>query len=415
MIVRERHRERVAPPPPQRDERRQPDHEVEEDQLVGVPRFARSPSASAPTASASTSIVASTIQSRVERRPPDSSSRPPGSICQRVDMAASVRPTVGARPPTEVDPGIDVRPIRRAAPIPMLDAMIEANGLTKRLGGRTVVSDVSFRCEPGTVTGFLGPNGAGKTTTMRMIVGLSAPDAGSSTVLGQRLPRPGEPGPPRRRPARRQRPAPRPPRPRGARGQRADDGRRPQARRRAADARRAGQVRRPQARAPVLARHAPAARARARAARRSRGADPRRARQRPRPRGDPLDAAAAARLRRPRRDRLPVLAPALRGRGDRRPARDHRRRPDRRRRLARGSARRRRHARPRHRRRRARRRAAAADLDAKHVEDGAFIVDANTEAVGRAALDGGVVLVHLAPSEGAGLEQLFFELTESPA
>src|ERR1700712_5360773 len=59
--------------------------------------------------------------------------------------------------------------------------MIEATGLTKRLGGRTVVSDVTFRCEPGTVTGFLGPNGAGKTTTMRMLVGLSDPEAGSPT------------------------------------------------------------------------------------------------------------------------------------------------------------------------------------------------------------------------------------------
>jgi ABC-2 type transport system ATP-binding protein len=39
--------------------------------------------------------------------------------------------------------------------------MIEAQGLTKRYGGRAVVEDVSFRCEPGTVTGFLGPNGAG--------------------------------------------------------------------------------------------------------------------------------------------------------------------------------------------------------------------------------------------------------------
>src|SRR3954469_6855510 len=46
--------------------------------------------------------------------------------------------------------------------------MIQTDGLTKRLGGRTVVSDVTFRCEPGTVTGFLGPNGAGKTTTLRM-------------------------------------------------------------------------------------------------------------------------------------------------------------------------------------------------------------------------------------------------------
>ena len=81
--------------------------------------------------------------------------------------------------------------------------MIEATGLTKRLGGRTVVSDVSFRCEPGTVTGFLGPNGAGKTTTMRMLVGLSAPDAGDSAVLGARYARLAEPGHARRRAARR--------------------------------------------------------------------------------------------------------------------------------------------------------------------------------------------------------------------
>ena len=72
--------------------------------------------------------------------------------------------------------------------------MIESRGLTKRFGGRTVVSDVSFRCEPGTVTGFLGPNGAGKTTTMRMLVGLAEPDSGSAQILGGRyrdLPNPG--------------------------------------------------------------------------------------------------------------------------------------------------------------------------------------------------------------------------------
>jgi ABC-2 type transport system ATP-binding protein len=72
--------------------------------------------------------------------------------------------------------------------------MIESSGLTKRFGGRTVVHDVSFQCEPGTVTGFLGPNGAGKTTTLRMLVGLSEPDAGAATVLGGRyrdLPNPG--------------------------------------------------------------------------------------------------------------------------------------------------------------------------------------------------------------------------------
>jgi ABC-2 type transport system ATP-binding protein len=72
--------------------------------------------------------------------------------------------------------------------------VIEANGLTKRFGGRAVVDDVTFRCEPGTVTGFLGPNGAGKTTTMRMVCSLLAPDAGTATVLGASyaaLPNPG--------------------------------------------------------------------------------------------------------------------------------------------------------------------------------------------------------------------------------
>ncbi len=72
--------------------------------------------------------------------------------------------------------------------------MIEVEKLTKKFGGRAVVSDVSFRCEPGTVTGFLGPNGAGKTTTMRMICGFARPDSGRSAVLGgayRDLPNPG--------------------------------------------------------------------------------------------------------------------------------------------------------------------------------------------------------------------------------
>jgi ABC-2 type transport system ATP-binding protein len=72
--------------------------------------------------------------------------------------------------------------------------MIESLGLTKRLGGRNVVEDVTFTCAPGTVTGFLGPNGAGKTTTMRMLCGLSSPDAGRATILNtnyRELPNPG--------------------------------------------------------------------------------------------------------------------------------------------------------------------------------------------------------------------------------
>jgi ABC-2 type transport system ATP-binding protein len=64
--------------------------------------------------------------------------------------------------------------------------MIEAQGLSKRFGRQLAVDDATFRCEPGTVTGFLGPNGAGKSTTMRMICGLARPTAGAATVLGSR-------------------------------------------------------------------------------------------------------------------------------------------------------------------------------------------------------------------------------------
>ncbi|MDT0264677.1 ABC transporter ATP-binding protein [Streptomyces sp. DSM 44915] len=62
--------------------------------------------------------------------------------------------------------------------------MIEATGLTKSYGSKTAVYNLTFRVQPGKVTGFLGPNGAGKSTTMRMILGLDAPSAGTVTIGG---------------------------------------------------------------------------------------------------------------------------------------------------------------------------------------------------------------------------------------
>jgi len=62
--------------------------------------------------------------------------------------------------------------------------LIGVVSLSKRFGKTQAVSDLSFRVEPGTITGFLGPNGAGKSTTLRAILGLVHPDAGRATVLG---------------------------------------------------------------------------------------------------------------------------------------------------------------------------------------------------------------------------------------
>ena len=68
-------------------------------------------------------------------------------------------------------------------PIPWRD-MIEVAGLTRRYKDKLAVDDLSFRVEPGEVTGLLGPNGAGKSTTMRMIAGLDRPTAGTAHVDG---------------------------------------------------------------------------------------------------------------------------------------------------------------------------------------------------------------------------------------
>ena len=62
--------------------------------------------------------------------------------------------------------------------------MITVDRLTKTYGGYRAVDDVSFTCRPGAVTGFLGPNGAGKSTTMRIMAGLTPPTSGSALVSG---------------------------------------------------------------------------------------------------------------------------------------------------------------------------------------------------------------------------------------
>ncbi len=64
------------------------------------------------------------------------------------------------------------------------EPVIDAQGLTKVFGARTVVNKVDMRVARGEIFGFLGPNGSGKTTFIRMVCGLLRPDGGSGTALG---------------------------------------------------------------------------------------------------------------------------------------------------------------------------------------------------------------------------------------
>lgn len=65
--------------------------------------------------------------------------------------------------------------------------VLDCHGLTKRLGPRLAVDDVSLSIGSGETYGLLGPKGAGKTTMLRMICGLLLPDAGWLTVAGERM------------------------------------------------------------------------------------------------------------------------------------------------------------------------------------------------------------------------------------
>src|SRR5690242_7916673 len=72
--------------------------------------------------------------------------------------------------------------------------MITVEHPTKRYGTHPAVSDVSFSCQPGTVTCLLGPNGSRKSTTIRTITGLTPPAAGHATVDGVPFGKLGNPG-----------------------------------------------------------------------------------------------------------------------------------------------------------------------------------------------------------------------------
>jgi ABC-2 type transport system ATP-binding protein len=72
--------------------------------------------------------------------------------------------------------------------------MIRVDGVSKKYGDYLAVDDVSCVAQPGRVTGFLGPNGAGKSTTMRIMVGLTPASRGQVTIGGHRyadMPNPG--------------------------------------------------------------------------------------------------------------------------------------------------------------------------------------------------------------------------------
>src|ERR1700681_3582259 len=63
------------------------------------------------------------------------------------------------------------------------ESALQVQGFTKRFD-RLAVDALDLNVQSGEFYALVGPNGAGKTTTLRMVAGLSRPDAGSVAVFG---------------------------------------------------------------------------------------------------------------------------------------------------------------------------------------------------------------------------------------
>lgn len=66
----------------------------------------------------------------------------------------------------------------------MSEKAVCASGLTKHFGSLVALDHLDLEVNQGEVLGYLGPNGAGKTTTIRLLLGLSRPNAGRVEVFG---------------------------------------------------------------------------------------------------------------------------------------------------------------------------------------------------------------------------------------
>jgi ABC-2 type transport system ATP-binding protein len=63
--------------------------------------------------------------------------------------------------------------------------MIEIKSLSKSFEGTTIIHDVSFSVQKGSIYGLLGSNGAGKTTLLKSISGILKPESGDIYIKGK--------------------------------------------------------------------------------------------------------------------------------------------------------------------------------------------------------------------------------------
>ena len=66
-----------------------------------------------------------------------------------------------------------------------MNTVIETRDLRKTFGATVALDGLDLTVPEGEVHGFLGPNGSGKSTTLRILLGLTRPDSGHTSLFGR--------------------------------------------------------------------------------------------------------------------------------------------------------------------------------------------------------------------------------------
>ncbi len=110
----------------------------------------------------------------IRRSPPARSTKAKARI-DRFDAAVGGAPTENDKLPSQLALRLPTGPR-------LGSTIVELKNVSKSLGGKTLIKDLTLLMKPGDRIGIVGPNGAGKTTLIKMILGVLPPDAGKVTM-----------------------------------------------------------------------------------------------------------------------------------------------------------------------------------------------------------------------------------------